>query len=87
MVGNPMLPNASAPIRVTEGLADALAVAARYDVPVVATAGTAGMRNPAIIGWLAAASRGVVIHADADTPKNGKSPAGTSAAGFLRSAS
>ena len=86
MVGNPMLPNASAPIRVTEGLADALAVAARYDVPVVATAGTAGMRNPAIIEWLAAASRGVVIHADADTPKNGKSPAGTSAAGFLRSA-
>ena len=86
MVGNPMLPNASAPIRVTEGLADALAVAARYDVPVVATAGTAGMRNPAIIEWLAAASRGVVIHADADTPKNGKPPAGTSAAGFLRSA-
>ena len=86
MVGNPMLPNASAPIRVAEGLADALAVAARYDAPVVATAGTGGMRNPTIIEWLAAASRGVVIHADADTPKNGKSPAGTSAAGFLRSA-
>ena len=86
MVGNPMLPNASAPIRVTEGLADALAVAARYDAPVVATAGTGGMRNSAIIEWLSAASRGVVIHADADTPKNGKSPAGTSAAGFLRSA-
>ena len=86
VVGNPLLPDARAPIRVAEGLADALALAARHDVAVIATVGTGGMRNPDIIEWLATAPLGVVVHADADTAKKGRPPAGTSAAGFLRSA-
>ena len=86
VVGNPLLSDASAPVRVAEGLADALALAARYDVPAVATTGVGSMRNTSIIEWLATAPRGVIIHADADEAKKGKSPAGTSAAGFLRSA-
>ena len=86
VIGNPLLVDASAPVRVAEGLADALALASRYDGPAIATTGAGAMRNSIIVEWLATAPHGVVIHADADTSKKGRAPAGTSAAGFLRSA-
>ena len=84
VIGNPMLSVCSNPVRVAEGIADALAIASRYDTPVVAVAGTSGMRSPELTGWLAAAYAGTIIHADADSSRRGKAPAGTTAAGFLR---
>lgn len=86
VIGNPVLSEANTPVRVAEGLADALAIAARYDSPVVAMIGTSGMRNMALAAWLATAPAGTIIHADADQSKKGRAPVGTSAAGFLRSA-
>lgn len=84
LVGNPVINEASTPVRVAEGLADALAIAARYEGPVVAMIGTSGMRNPALAGWLATAAAGVIIHADADESNEGRAPAGTKAGGVLR---
>ena len=84
LVGNPVLDEACTPVRVAEGLADALAIAARYEGPVVAMIGTSGMRNPELAGWLATAAAGVIIHADADESNKGRAPAGTKAGGVLR---
>ena len=84
VLGNPVLSECSTPVRVAEGLADALAIAARYEGPVVAMIGTSGMRNPDLAAWLATAPAGAVIHADADQAGEGKAPAGTTAAGSLR---
>ena len=84
VIGNPVLAQTPTAVRVAEGVADALAIAARYDAPVVALTGTSGMRNPELAAWLATASGGVVIHADADGSHKGRAPAGTTAAGFLR---
>ena len=84
LVGNPVINEASTPVRVAEGLADALAIAARYEGPVVAMIGTSGMRNPDLAGWLATAAAGVIIHADADESNEGRAPAGTKAGGVLR---
>ena len=86
VIGNPFFAESATPVRVVEGVADGLALASRYDAPVVVTAGTSGMRCPAVIEWLAGAECGVVIHADADVSSRGRAPAGTVAAGFLRSA-
>ena len=86
VIGNPVLSEASTPVRIAEGLADALAIAARYDSPVVAMIGTSGMRNQLLASWLASAPAGAIIHADADKARNGRAPAGTTAAGFLRQA-
>ena len=86
VIGNPILAEAANPVRVAEGIADALAIAARHDAPVVAVTGTSGMRNPELAAWLATAPAGAVIHADADSSKKGRAPAGTTAAGFLRRA-
>ena len=86
VIGNPILPEAFAPVRATEGVADALAIAARYDGPVVAVTGTSGMRNPELAAWLATSPTGIIIHADSDGSHQGRAPAGTTAAGFLRQA-
>ena len=86
VIGNPILSEATTKARVTEGLADALALAARYDGPVVAMIGTSGMRNLRLAAWLATAAAGVIIHADSDQTRKGRAPAGTTAAGILRQA-
>ena len=84
IIGNPILSETITPVRVAEGLADSLAIAARYEGPVVAMAGTSGMRNPELAVWLATAPAGVIIHADSDEARAGRAPAGTTAAGCLR---
>ena len=84
VIGNPVLSEASAPVRIAEELADSLAIAARYEGPVVAMIGTSGMRNPDLAAWLATAAAGAVIPADADESKEGRAPAGTKAGGVLR---
>ena len=84
VIGNPMLSESTSPVRVAEGVADALAIAARYDTPVVAVTGTSGMRNSELTAWLATAPGGTIIHADSDSSRKGRAPAGTTAAGFLR---
>ena len=67
--GNPVLSEAISPVRVAEGVADALALASRYAGPAVATLGTSGMaeeESSNLVEWLANAAFGTVIHADAD---------------------
>ena len=86
IIGNPILSEASTQVRIAEGLADALALAARYDGPVMAMIGTSGMRNLGLADWLATAAAGVIIHADSDQARKGRAPAGTTAAGILRRA-
>ena len=86
VIGNPVLNDAVMPVRIAEGLADALAIAARYDGTVVAMCGTSGMRNSALAAWLASAEGGAIIHADRDQGREGRAPAGTTAAGTLRQA-
>ena len=66
ILGNPRLADADAPMRVAEGVADALALAARFPGPVVSTMGDAGMTAGGFPQWLATAAAGVVIHADND---------------------
>lgn len=66
ILGSPSPEDAREPVRVAEGLADALALAARYAGPAVAALGTAGMQSEALVGYLAAWPFGAVVHADAD---------------------
>ena len=69
VVGNPFLSDAISPVRVAEGIADALALASRYSGPAVATLGTSGMTDEEashLVRWLVKAAFGAVIHADAD---------------------
>ena len=66
ILGNPLLATADAPVRVAEGVADALALAARFPGPAIASMGDAGMNADGFAGWLASAAEGVVIHADND---------------------
>ena len=75
-LGNPMLASANAPVRVAEGVADALALTARFTGPAVASMGDAGMNAAGFAQWLANAVEGVIIHADND-------PAGQKAASRL----
>lgn len=81
ILGNPLLAEADAPARVVEGLADGLALASRFEGPVIAAIGTPARlaRDSAFIEWLAGSPHEVVIHADADGP-------GQSAARALRRA-
>ena len=58
--------DAEAPVRVAEGVADALALAARFPGPAIASMGDAGMNVDGFAGWLAWSGSGVVIHADND---------------------
>lgn len=66
VLGNPLLVGIDVPVRVVEGVADALALAARFNGPAVASMGDAGMNADGFAGWLASAAAGVVIHADND---------------------
>ena len=85
VLGNPLLPEASAPAHVAEGLADALALASRIEGAAVAALGTSGMmgQDQLLAQWLAGAAQGVRIHCDADEPKQGRPPAGRRAAAVL----
>lgn len=70
VVGNPQ----TAPIRVAEGVADALALAARLPGPALAVLGTGGYRGEAaaaIAAWAKAGNREVVIYADLDDNRAG----------------
>ena len=66
ILGDPLLASIDAPVRVAEGVADALALAARFTGPAVASMGDAGMNADGFAGWLAGAAAGAVIHADND---------------------
>ena len=66
IIGNPLLVSIDAPVRVAEGVADALALAARFTGPAVASMGDAGMNAAGFAEWLASAAAGVIIHADND---------------------
>ena len=66
ILGNPMVAEAEAEVRVAEGVADALALAARFAGPAIASMGDAGMTAEGFPQWLAQAATSVVIHADND---------------------
>ena len=66
ILGNPLLANVDAPVRIAEGVADALALAARFAGTAIASMGDAGMTAAGFPRWLAQAGSGVVIHADND---------------------
>ena len=68
LVGNPRLGESDQPVRVTEGVADALALASRFPGLAVATMGDAGMKTRDLASWLAGAKAGVIIHSDDDRP-------------------
>ena len=73
--GNPVLSEAISPVRVTEGVADALALASRHSGPAVATLGTTGMAKEeggSLVGWLAVSAAGTVIHAGAGGELNAR---------------
>lgn len=65
-------------LRVSEGLADALAVASRAPDggPGMALLGTSGFRSAAIAHWLASTGLPVVVHADRDSEGQGQDAAG-----------
>ena len=67
LLGNPVLADAWGPVRVAEGLADALALTSRFEGPAVALLGTAGFDSRDVAQWLANAE-GCMIHSDADGP-------------------
>ena len=75
ILGCPHLQDAPAPVDVAEGLADALALAARSPAPAVATLGTAGMTSATIADWLAT-SAATRVWADRDVSKAGRAPPG-----------
>ena len=66
VIGNPLLDRAEAPVRVAEGVADVVALAARFSGPAIASMGDAGMNAVRFAEWLTTAVQGVVIHADND---------------------
>ena len=66
ILGDPRLASIETSVRVAEGVADAMALAARFSGPAVASMGDAGMNAEGFAGWLASAAAGVVIHADND---------------------
>ena len=72
LIGCPEAAGDYEPVRVAEGLADALAIASRYPGIVVATMGTALMSDPGLAAWLATAARGVIVHSDNDPLERGQ---------------
>ena len=85
VLGNPLLPEVSAPAHVAEGLADAVGLASRVEGTAIAALGTSGMmgQDQLLAQWLAGAAQGVRVHCDADEPKQGRPPAGRRAAAML----
>ena len=75
VLGCPLLEQTMAPVDVAEGLADALALAARSPAPAVATLGTSGMRSVIIADWLAT-SPDTRVWADRDQAKEGRAAPG-----------
>ena len=75
ILGCPLLDQTTGPVDVAEGLADALALAARNPAPAVATLGTSGMAAPTLASWLAT-SPATRIWADRDPSKAGRAPPG-----------
>ena len=75
VLGCPLLEQATEPVDVAEGLADALALAARSPAPAVATLGTAGMGSELVAKWLAT-SPATRVWADRDDAKAGRPPPG-----------
>ena len=75
VLGCPLLDQATAPVDVAEGLADALALASRSPAPAASTLGTAGMSSITTAEWLAT-SPATRVWADRDEAKNGKAPQG-----------
>ena len=82
LIGNPLLSEAQGPVRIAEGLADGLALASRFEGPVLSALGTPARlaRDDALVKALAISPSGVVIHADAD----GEGGPGPRAAAALR---
>ena len=58
---------AQGPPRIAEGVADALALSARFPGPAIATLGISTAKDTLLIRWLAAWPS-VIVHADADLP-------------------
>ena len=86
LLGNPDPEDPEAAASVTEGVADALAVASRQKGPAVCTLGTGGMTAAGRSGlarWLASYPA-IRIWADRDEGKNGFAPAGLQAARKLQ---
>ena len=75
VLGRPHLQDAPEPVDVAEGLADALALAARSSAPAVATLGTSGMTSATTADWLATAPA-TRVWADRDISKAGRAPPG-----------
>ena len=75
VLGCPLLEQTMAPVDVAEGLADALALAARSPASAVATLGTSGMSSTIIADWLAT-SPATRVWADRDEAKAGRAPPG-----------
>ena len=72
VLGCAELADALEPVRVAEGVADALALASHYPGTSIATLGTSTMQENTLHAWLATAAAGVVIHADADADAGGE---------------
>ena len=70
ILGHPVVKESTAPTRVIEGLADGLAISARFEGAVIAGIGTPARlaKDEDFIDWLTTSPHGVVIHADADEP-------------------
>ena len=75
VLGCPLLEQTMAPVDVAEGLADALALAARSPAPAVATLGISGMSSTIIAQWLAT-SPDTRVWADRDEAREGRAPPG-----------
>ena len=66
ILGNPLLGDAEVPVRIAEGVADVLALAARFSGPAIASMGDAGMTAKGFPEWVAWSGAGAVVHADND---------------------
>ena len=70
ILGHPHLRRSAGPVRIVEGLADGLAIAARFTGPAILSIGTPARlaHDQHFITWLSDAPHGVIIHSDADEP-------------------
>ena len=82
LIGNPAISQTQKPVRICEGMADALSLGARFEGPILAGFSTPARlaRDEVLVQALAAAPYGIVIHADAD----GEGGPGPRAAAALR---